>query len=127
MSDIHALVIDDNTNNIGVLAELLRLEGVKVTTIQNPLKIEAALEQPVDIIFLDLEMPEMDGYEVLGHLKADSRLAGVPVVAYTVHVSEMITARQMGFHSFLGKPLDADKFPHQLEKILQGERVWSMP
>ncbi len=127
MSDIHALVIDDNTNNIGVLAELLRLEGVKVTTIQNPLKIDEALEQPVDIIFLDLEMPEMDGYEVLGHFKADARLAGVPVVAYTVHVSEMITARQMGFHSFLGKPLDADKFPKQLERILQGERVWSMP
>jgi hypothetical protein len=48
-------------------------------------------------------------------------------VAYTVHVSEINTVYQMGFHSFLGKPLDSDLFPDQLARILRGERVWATP
>lgn len=129
MSAIHALILDDNPNNLGILAELLTLEGASVTTVQNPLKLGPALAsvEHLDVIFLDLEMPGMDGYEVLEQLKANPQWEGVPVVAYTVHVSEINVARQLGFHSFLGKPLDADLFPEQLARILQGERVWEIP
>lgn len=129
MASIHALVLDDNPNNLGILAELLTLEGASVTTVQNPLKLGPALDslEQLDVIFLDLEMPGMDGYEVLEQLKANPQWEGVPVVAYTVHISEINVARRLGFHSFLGKPLDADLFPEQLARILQGERVWEIP
>ena len=46
---------------------------------------------------------------------------------YTVHVSEIGVARDLGFHSFLGKPLDVDKFPEQLKRILNDEPVWVTP
>jgi CheY-like chemotaxis protein len=78
----------------------------------------------IDVVFLDLEMPGANGYQVLEKLRADPRFQSVPVVAYTVHVSEISVAHEQGFHSFLGKPLDADRFPDQLARILSGESVW---
>jgi len=127
MSQHHAVIIDDRPDNASILAELLEVEGIGQTSVYNPLKLEATLQKlnHVDVFFLDLEMPGMDGYAVYDLLKTYPRFARVPVVAYTVHTSEINTAYQMGFHSFLGKPLDADVFPDQLHRILSGERVWS--
>ena len=123
-----ALIIDDSSSNIKVLVNLLKLEGVEAVPLNNPLELETTLSglDTLDVIFLDLEMPDLDGYEVLEILH-QSRFAKVPVVAYTVHVSEMNAMRAKGFHSFLGKPLNAEEFPKQLARILKNEPVWSLP
>jgi two-component system cell cycle response regulator DivK len=123
----HALIIDDNASNLGVLAQLLTLEGVSYTRILDPYTLPSALAElpETDIVFLDLEFPRTDGFAIFDQLQADGRFAAVPIVAYTVHVSEINTARERGFHSFLAKPLDADAFPDQLARILRGERVWT--
>lgn len=128
MSQTHALLIDDNLKNLGVLAKLLSMEGARYTQVQKPREVANLLGQidAVDVIFLDLEMPEVNGYEVLRLIKANSRFQSVPVVAYTVHVSEINTAQEMGFDGFLAKPLDSDRFPDQLNRILNGEPVWEM-
>jgi CheY-like chemotaxis protein len=127
MTQRAALIIDDNAGNLDVLAELLEMEGITSIAVRQPERLEAALAayNQLDVIFLDLEMPGIDGYTMLSYLKNDERFKNVPVVAYTVHVSQMGVARQRGFHSFLGKPLDADLFPEQLARILRGERVWT--
>lgn len=124
-----ALIIDDNADNVGVLAEMLMLEGLEYTAIQNPTQINSIIAQDAsfDVVFLDLEMPHIDGYEMLEKLQADARFEQVPIVAYTVHVSEINVARKLGFHSFVGKPLDADQFPSQLADILSGKPVWITP
>lgn len=128
MSQPHALLIDDNLKNLGVLAKLLSMEGARYTQVQKPREVKTVLSQidAVDVIFLDLEMPEVNGYEVLQLIKADGRFQSVPVVAYTVHVSEINAAQEMGFDGFLAKPLDSDRFPDQLHRILNGEPVWEM-
>jgi len=46
------------------------------------------------------------------------------IIAYTVHVSELDTARRWGFDGFLGKPVDIDRFPEQFECIINGGAVW---
>lgn len=127
MSQPHVVIIDDLPDNAGVLAELVALEGISCTEVLDPRKLETVLNKldHVDAFFLDLEMPDVDGYTIHGMLKQHPRFHAVPVVAYTVHVSEINTAYQMGFHSFLGKPLDSDQFPDQLARILRGERVWA--
>ena len=128
MSNRHALIIDDNANNLGILAELLTMEGINCTQVQHIKNLNAALQgvSALDVIFLDLELPDMNGYQLLEKLKSDSRFRDVPVAAYTVHVSEVNVARNKGFHSFLGKPLDVDLFPDQLARILRGEHVWAV-
>jgi CheY-like chemotaxis protein len=126
MANPHALIIDDDTNNLGILVEMLSLEGVQSTSVQDPARVNEILNEipSVDVVFLDLEMPGLNGYDILEMLKADDRFRNVPIVAYTVHVSEINVARNLGFHSFLGKPLNADEFSEQLAHILSGQPVW---
>ncbi len=126
MPQPHALIIEDNSLNVQVLSTFLTRQGITFTTVLNPQRLTELLgnTNQVDVVFLDLEMPGLNGYDVLALLKADTRFQAVPVVACTVHVSEMNTAYRLGFDSFIAKPLDSDRFPEQLARILQGERVW---
>ncbi len=127
MNQLQALIIDDNHANLGVLSRLLSKQGIVSTVISDVNQLDHVLENlaKVDIAFVDLELPEINGYEILAKLKADVRFEAIPIVAYTVHVSEINVAHHEGFHSFLAKPVDTDKFPEQLAKILSGEHVWS--
>ena len=126
MNAVHALIIDDNIRNIHVLANLLADENITCTHITNPKQLDSVMQtsDEINVIFLDLEMPGLDGYEVHKILRSNSRFNGVPIVACTVHISEIHTASQVGFDSFLGKPLNADNFPQQIARILHGEGVW---
>ncbi len=122
----HALIIDDNQKNAVVLATMLTDENITSTQLLNPYDLESLLDtlHDVAVVFLDLEMPGLDGYDVLKKLKANERFKSIPIVAYTVHISEIHAALQSGFNGFLGKPLNADKFPQQIARILRGEPVW---
>lgn len=126
MTQLHAIIIDDNMLNTSILAQLLSEQGMGSTQLNNPKHLDAALERLdcVHLVFLDLEMPGLNGYEVLEKLKSNARVRTAPVVAYTVHTSEINEAYRHGFHSFIGKPIDADRFPDQLVRILSGEPVW---
>lgn len=125
MDKIHALIIDDNSTGLEVLSELLEAIGVPSTRVQHPSKVDQAIAEleRIDVVFLDLEMPHIDGYEMLQELRNHWGIS-VPIIAYTVHVSEVDTARRLGFDGFLGKPVDIDRFPAQFERIMNGGAVW---
>lgn len=128
MSTKYALIIDDDLDNLDVLSALLEQMGVVSAMVQDPTQIRAALRQlsQVDVIFLDLEMPDINGYEMLDILKEEMGIEA-PVVAYTVHTSEINVAHDLGFDGFLGKPLDPERFPQIVTRILNGEQVWDVP
>jgi CheY-like chemotaxis protein len=121
----HALIIDDDAYSVHIMERLLDQEDIAYTAITDPTRLAPLLEtvQQIDVIFLDLEMPKLDGYEVLAILKAHFG-ENVPIVACTVHTAEINTTRKLGFSSFVAKPLDTDRFPNQLSRILSGEPVW---
>ena len=129
MSQAQAIIIDDNSKNLNVLARLLRTEGLSSIQVTHSNGVEGAIRQAENlaVIFLDLELPGDDGFTLLNRLKSDPRTQEVPVIAYTVHVSEINIAHRRGFDGFIGKPLDSEKFPEQLERILRGEAVWETP
>lgn len=68
-----------------------------------------------------------DGNRVLEKLRS-SNLKDIPVVAVTAHASDeqMKKARRAGYDGFLGKPLDADRFPQQVLRVIAGEQVWEI-
>lgn len=124
-----ALIVDDNKKNVVILSRMLLDEGIESIQVTNPARLGEVLNEASNcrVIFLDLEMPGIDGYQILEKLKSDSRFQSTPIVAYTVHVSEIQVAHGKGFNGFIGKPLDSDRFPDQLARILRGEPVWETP
>lgn len=126
---VHALIIEDEQTSIEVLRNLLRQLAVSATVIEsNPTIIDDLhdVERP-DVVFLDLEMPNLNGYQVLSELRADRKFEGVPIIAYTTHISHMNDARRAGFDGFLGKPVNRMLFPDNLMRILNGESIWEAP
>ncbi|NLX09997.1 MAG: response regulator [Chloroflexi bacterium] len=125
MATLHALIIDDDAYSIHVMERLLDQEDISYTAVADPTRLEGILQtlDTVDIVFLDLEMPKLDGYEVLAMLKTHLT-ASVPIVACTVHTAEINNTRRKGFFSFVAKPLDLDRFSDQLHRILSGIPVW---
>jgi CheY-like chemotaxis protein len=126
----HALIIDDDANNADILASLLEDESFSSTIINQPTTLEAILAQPnaaaFDIVFVDLEMPGVNGYGVLATLKANPKFANVPIVAHSVHLNELAKTNQQGFDSFIGKPINFEAFPSYLAKIFNGDAVWEV-
>ncbi|MEP7289818.1 MAG: response regulator [Chloroflexota bacterium] len=123
---IHALIIEDDTPSVAVLASLFNQIGISYTALFEPTKaVDTALSLPqLSIIFVDLELPDLDGYEVLQELRNQESLSNIPIVAYTSHLSEMSHAREMGFHSFFGKPIRSTTFREDLNSVLNGTPVW---
>ena len=82
----------------------------------------------LDIILLDIHLPYEDGYSALSKIRSAENLKSIPVVAVTADVStdSMAKAQKAGFNGFLGKPIDPDRFPDQLRRILTGDTVWEM-
>jgi two-component system, cell cycle response regulator DivK len=129
MSKTLALVIDDNLLNISVIVQLLKMEGIESISFQDTVSLldKLASLNGVDVVFLDMEMPHHDGYEVFKALKSRPEFARVPIIAYSVHISEVEAVQEHGFNGFLGKPIDAERFPSQVEQILNGKSVWYIP
>lgn len=128
MGSPHALIIEDNSNNSEVLAILLELQGVASTNVRSTRQVASTIEQleHVDVIFLDLEFPYGDGFGVFKLLRSDPRYSAIPIIAYSVHISQVDKVRAAGFQGFLGKPLSIEHFPDQLRRILSGIAVWEV-
>jgi two-component system cell cycle response regulator DivK len=81
----------------------------------------------VDLILLDIQLPNEDGYGVLGQLRLHPKLKDTRVVAVTANIlpQDEAKARTAGFDGFIGKPLDFNRFPQQITALLAGEDVWA--
>jgi CheY-like chemotaxis protein len=124
---VHALIIEDDQTSVDVLESLLNYVGVTHTVITKHIADEIRTVSAPNVVFLDLDMPELNGYEVLELLHADDRFQGVPIVAYSTHTSHLNTAHNAGFDGFLGKPVSRHDFANNLARILNGESVWEIP
>lgn len=125
MDIVHALIIDDDAYNVYIMERFLDKENISYTAITDLTSLETHLQQhnDINIVFLDLEMPNKDGYEVIQILKKHLD-ANIPIIACTVHTAEINRARKIGFSGFIAKPLDIDRFSEQVSRILRGEMVW---
>lgn len=129
--EAHILVVEDNVYNYQLLNRLLAFLGVKETQWKRSGKevLEFADSLPrVDMILLDIHLPYEDGYSALAKLRAHPRFAKTVIVAVTAEATEenMENARRAGFDGFIGKPIDPDRFPGQIEALLRGEGVWDV-
>jgi CheY-like chemotaxis protein len=85
-----------------------------------------ALGYKPDVIFLDIHMQPINGFQMLNLLTAETEYQQIPVVALTASVmnEEVALLRKSGFRGVIPKPLDMDTFPDSLQRILNGEHLW---
>jgi two-component system, cell cycle response regulator DivK len=129
-NDAAVLVVEDNVSNFVLIARMLGFLGIHCEWKTSGYEVvEYADTLPrIDLILMDIRLPYEDGYGALKKIRQSERLNGIPVVAVTAEASEeqMAKARRSGFNGFLGKPLDPDRFPDQIQRMLNGDPVWEM-
>jgi two-component system, cell cycle response regulator DivK len=128
--DATVLVVEDNVSNFVLIARMLGYLGIHCEWKTSGYEVvEYADTLPrLDLILMDIRLPYEDGYGALRKIRTSSALKDTLVVAVTAEASleQINKARQAGFDGFLGKPLDMDRFPDQIRRILNGEAVWEL-
>ncbi len=105
----HVLVVDDNRVNRLTLARGLESQGHTVALAENGERALAMVRaEPFDVVLLDIVMPGMDGFEVLGRMKADPALRDIPVIVISAvdEVESAVRCIELGAEDFLPKPFD---------------------
>lgn len=128
--DTTILIVEDNVSNFVLMARMLGHMGLHCEWKTSGFEVvEYADTLPrVDLILMDIRLPYEDGYQALHKLRDNDGLSKIPVVAVTAYASEdqMRRAKEAGFDGFIGKPLDPDRFPQQVQRMLDGEPVWEI-
>jgi CheY-like chemotaxis protein len=123
-SDKRVLLVEDNELNMEIAEELLAQVGLSVdTAVNGRLAVERVCEMPehyYDLVFMDIQMPEMNGYEAATAIRAQDRedLKTVPIVAMTADAftDDVKHAKQAGMNDHIAKPVEIKKLVKALEK-----------
>lgn len=106
----HVLVVDDDALNRRLLTATLAREGIRTTTANDGTEALAAIkEDPPDVVLLDIEMPGIDGFEVLERIKGDEAVRHLPVIMISGldDTQSVIRCLEVGADDFLPEPFDA--------------------
>lgn len=116
------LYVEDNFENRVLVRRILQAEGYQVLEAQNAHEaLDCVQSEDLDLILMDINMPEMDGYALTAKIKSIPRLNGVPVVALTANVMRGDRERSFraGCDGYIQKPVDVDTFPQQIARYLR--------
>jgi signal transduction histidine kinase/CheY-like chemotaxis protein len=119
------LYIEDNRENRLLVRAVLEAAGYLIVDAEDGLAgIEAAIREEPALILLDINLPGVDGYEIVGILKSFPNLASTPVIALTAYAMQGDRQRTLvaGCDGYIQKPIDVDAFPRQVAEFLSGKR-----
>jgi two-component system cell cycle response regulator DivK len=122
MADPIILYIEDDFQNRVLVRRVLQAYGFTVVEAENGREgLRVAEEMRPDLILMDINLPEMDGYEVTARLKRIESLAHVPIIAMTANVMKGDRERTLatGCDGYIPKPIDVDLLPDQINRYLE--------
>jgi len=120
------MVVDDQPANLKLLEDLLTSQGHAVRSFpRGRLALDAVVRNPPDLILLDINMPEMDGFEVCTRLKADDKLAGIPVLFLSAlnETRDKVNAFRSGGVDYITKPFQLDEVRARVETHIELHRA----
>lgn len=129
-ADVNILLVEDEPLNVTLTVAMLNILGIQhIHAFASWRQLESCLASlpPIHLVLLDLRLPgDQDGYYILAKLRADPRFAQTPIAAMTAQVmpDDVKRAEEAGFNGFLAKPLNFDRFPQNIQRLLAGECVW---
>jgi DNA-binding response OmpR family regulator len=113
------LVVDDDPAILDLVSQVLAEEGYEVLTASSGrTAVDLAFAHLPRLILLDLMMPEMNGWQVVGALKASSRTRALPILLLSARRDMDKTAAELGVTAYLEKPFDLDELLSNVQRIL---------
>jgi DNA-binding response OmpR family regulator len=125
-SNGNIMAVDDNPANLKLLEGMLRQQGYQVRSFpRGRLALAAAAENPPELILLDINMPEMTGYEVCERLKANEKLALIPVIFLSAlgETGDKVKAFRCGGVDYIAKPFQLEEVQARVETHIELQRL----
>ncbi len=116
------LYVEDNSDNRSLVRRVLEVEGYQLMEAPNAEAALKLLEQGnPDLILMDINMPDMDGYTLTAKIRAMPAHTRVPIVAVTANVmrGDREKSLEAGCDGYIQKPIDIDNLPHQIERFMR--------
>jgi len=115
------LIVDDQESNVQLLEQFLRQTGYSnVSSMMNPGEVSALhRENNYDLILLDLQMPDMDGFQVMDALQDNEAEGYLPVIVLTAQPNHKVRALQCGAKDFISKPFDLIEVKSRIHNMLE--------
>jgi two-component system cell cycle response regulator DivK len=113
MAGERILVVEDNARNMRLFRDVLQVKGYRTLEAKTGGQaVELARQHGPDLVLMDIRLPDMDGAEALGRLRADERTASIPVLALTAQAMEGDRDRFLaaGFNGYISKPVNVVEF-----------------
>jgi len=119
LTGLRLLVVEDNALNRQIARELLTLEGAQVQLAEGGLqgvKMTLEAEEPFAAVLMDIQMPDIDGYEATRRIRADPRFARLPIIAMTANASQADrqSCLEAGMDDHVGKPINLPELINSL-------------
>jgi two-component system cell cycle response regulator DivK len=116
------LYVEDNRENRNLMRRILEAEGYAVTEAANAREaLQSLRTQKLDLILMDINMPDIDGYTLTAQIRSDPNYANIPIVAVTANVMRGDRERslQAGCDAYIQKPIDVDLLPQLIERFMR--------
>jgi two-component system cell cycle response regulator DivK len=116
------LYVEDNPENRMLIRRVLNAEGYTVSEAESAIQaIKVMHEHLPDLILMDINMPDIDGYTLTAHLKAQSNLKQIPIIAMTANALKGDRERSLaaGCDGYIEKPVNVDTLTDQIGHFLQ--------
>jgi len=116
------LYVEDNIDNRTLVSRILMVEGYNLIEAVNATEALNILETTKpDLILMDINMPDMDGYTLTGKIKKMPGLESIPVIALTANVmrGDREKSLEAGCDGYIEKPVDIDLLPEQIQRFLR--------
>jgi len=118
----HILVVDDQRDILELTSTVLAGAGYRVTTADSGAEaLRALVRRSVDLVLLDINMPEMDGWETLRLIRADDALRDLPVVMFSVkgELRDKVQGMQEGALDYITKPFEVDTLLLRIRRVFE--------
>jgi two-component system cell cycle response regulator DivK len=125
MASAKVLYIEDNIENRTLVKRVLEVEGYVMLEADDGIDgLRIVQEEAPDLILIDINLPEIDGYEITTRLRQMESLSNIPIVALTANVLKGDRERSLeaGCDGYIQKPIDVDLLPAQIAAFLRQAR-----
>ncbi|MBN8655152.1 MAG: response regulator [Anaerolineae bacterium] len=115
------LYVEDNPDNRNLIRRVLNAEGYMVVEASNAdLAFNKLENEPIDLILMDINMPDMDGYTLTAKIKKMEKYKNIPIVAVTANVmrGDREKSLEAGCDGYIQKPIDIDTLAQQIERFI---------